>query len=98
MTGSQVLDAQEKREAIFKRDHWTCVKCGNSLFDGIPQLAHRIAKTKSNIKKYGLSVINHPINLVSVETSFCNDQCNIGFNTVETERVVEEIRDAMLKE
>lgn len=98
MTALQKLEANEMRDKIFRRDSYTCVKCGKSIYEDSPQLAHGIAKTKANIKKYGLSVINHPLNLFSVESSACNSRCNIGFNPVKTNELVEKIRDALLKE
>lgn len=98
MIQSEKLEAQEKRQDIFERDSWTCVICGKPLSDGVAQLAHGISKSKCNIKKYGESVINHPLNLFSVESLKCNSKCNIGMNPVKTNELVEKIRDAMLGE
>lgn len=56
------------------------------------QLAHRIPKTKANLKKYGERIINHPINLVLVCSLRCNDSVLVGAAKPLTQRaIVEEI-------
>lgn len=89
------LDDEEKRLEIFERDKWTCQVCGKWLREGVPQLAHRIAQTKANIRKYGKEVIHHPLNLVSVCSLRCNSACNIGFNRIECERLIGDIRGTL---
>jgi 5-methylcytosine-specific restriction endonuclease McrA len=97
MTDYQKFKANEKRDEIFRRDHYTCQICGKSVYEGIPQLAHRIAATKSNISKYGREVIYHSLNMVSVESLYCNSRCNIGNRPIETEKLVQDIRNAIKK-
>jgi len=65
----------EMRRRIFERDEWACVVCGAPLSAGQPQLAHNIPKTVANIAKYGIAVIDNPLNLSSVESLKCNSAC-----------------------
>lgn len=82
MTGRKQLEANEKREAIFARDNYTCQHCGGSIYQhGTPQLAHRVSKTRHNLETYGPEVIHHPLNLVSVcSIGACNDAFNLNNN------------------
>lgn len=101
MTEREKLDANDQRKEIFKRDNYACRKCGKSIYTyGTAQLAHGIANTKQNRKRYRLSnkEINHPLNLFSVCSLYCNDACNIGNRPADAWALVEKIRDALLKE
>jgi hypothetical protein len=100
LTNLEKLEAEEKREEkVFARDNWTCQTCGKSIYTyGTPQAAHKICKSKVNIKKYGPEIIHHPLNLVSVcSIGKCNDHWNIGNNPVETEKLVDKILEAIDK-
>jgi hypothetical protein len=93
------LEKQDEVIEIYKRDGWRCGHCGLSVYrHGTLQLAHRIAKTQANIKKYGKTVIDHPLNRVGTCCLYCNGRMNIGFNTAEAEELADKIRNAMLKE
>jgi hypothetical protein len=99
MNGRDALEANEQREEIFRAYNYRCAVCGESIYqNGCPQLAHCIARTIPNIKKYGVSVINHKMNMKPVCGLFCNDKCNIGFCTAEAEELADKIRDELLKE
>ena len=56
----------------------TCAVCGRFLSFGQPQLAHKAEKSKSNIAKYGLEVIDHADNLELVCSLRCNSAVLIG--------------------
>jgi len=85
MTNKEKFYANERREKIFAEAGYECVRCG----EPVAQLAHRIAKTKTNIKKYGELVINHNFNLVPVcNNPACNDSFNIGNNPRERDKLV----------
>ncbi len=99
MTERNGFQIAEMKVKIFERDNYRCGHCGLSIFrNGTPQCAHRIAKTESNIKKYGKSVIHHELNLVSTCSLYCNGHMNIGYRTAEAEELADKIRDAMLGE
>lgn len=95
MTERERVEALEQREEIFERDGYICQHCGLSIYQhGTPQLAHRIAQSKMNLKKYGKAVIHHPLNMASVCSLYCNDAMNIGMNPVKTEKLVRLIKES----
>jgi 5-methylcytosine-specific restriction endonuclease McrA len=99
MTALAKLEANEKRDDLFARDGYTCQHCGLSIYrHGTPQLAHRIAKSKANLSRYGESVIHHPRALASVCSLYCNSRMNIGNDPGKVAALVDEIRDEMLGE
>lgn len=90
---------EDERVAIFERDNYRCQNCQKSVFSkGTPQLAHRIANTVANRKKYGDCVIDHPLNRVATCTLYCNGKMNIGNKPREAEELADKIRDALLEE
>lgn len=56
------------------------------------QIAHRIAQTKVNIKKYGWEVIHHNFNLVSVCCLAHNDSFNIAYKYERSRKLIELIK------
>lgn len=93
------FEIAENKVKLFERDNYRCGHCGLSIFrKGTPQLAHRIANTEANIKKYGKSVVHHELNMVSTCSLYCNGHMNIGFRTAEAEELADKIRDELLKE
>lgn len=85
---------EDIRRFVYIRDSWRCKLCGKPA----TQIAHKIAQTKTWIKKYGEAVIHHPLNMESVCSLACNDACNIGNNPVEREKLVAKIREAIAHE
>ena len=61
-----------------------CEVCNEPLCHGTPQLAHIIEKSKPNIKKYGLKIIDHPGNLKLVCSLKCNSAVLIGKSRTES--------------
>lgn len=99
MTERDSFEIAETKVRVFKRDNYTCRACGGSiLYYCTPQLAHRIAATESNIKKFGKCVIHHDLNLAATCSLKCNDAQNIGFDRCAAEKLADEIRDELLKE
>lgn len=89
------LDMAEQKMRILSAYNWRCVHCsGVAIF-----LGHKIAQTKTNIKLYGLQVINHEKNLLPVcSNPRCNDACNIGGRPEEVRQLVKEIQAALDEE
>lgn len=98
MTERKQFEILEQRAEIFKRDCYTCQHCRSSIFEyGTPQLAHRVAQTKANLKKYGKAVIHHPLNMVSACSLECNAAMNIGMNPGKVMSLVREIESVIDK-
>ena len=88
MTERQAFEANEQREDIFRDFAYLCGVCWNPVRRyGKQQLAHRIAQTEDNIKKYGADVIHHRMNLVPVCCLRCNDACNTGMKTKQADEL-----------
>jgi 5-methylcytosine-specific restriction endonuclease McrA len=98
MNGLQKLEAEEKRQEIFRRDFFLCTHCGLSIFrHGTPQLAHLISQGKANIEKYGEEIIHHPMNTASTCSLYCNSRKNIGMNPEKTKELVQQITDYIIE-
>lgn len=73
-----------KKEAYTIKHYSTdgfCEVCNKPLNTyGTRQIAHCIAQTETNLKKYGTFFIQHPLNYKLVCSLACNQVCNIGFN------------------
>ena len=92
MTNRESLELAELKEEMFKEVDYRCEVCGKSVYAyGTPQLAHRIAQTKGNIKRYGLQVIHNRLNLAPVCSLRCNDKCNIGNKPEQVKKLVDKI-------
>ena len=94
LTAREKFDAEEKKIEILSAHNYRCVRCGGQAVF----LAHRIAKTSTNIKKYGQSIINHEKNMLPVcSNPRCNDACNIGGRPGDVEKLVREIQEELVK-
>ncbi len=83
--------ANEKRDELFAAAGWRSVVSGRPLSEGVPQLAHRIAKTRNRLEMFGDEVMNHPLNLVPVLDLRENDSCNIGGQKLQAEALISKI-------
>jgi hypothetical protein len=93
MTERQKFHIAETKEFVFARDGYQCATCGRSIYHfGFPQMAHCIASTEANIKKYGKEVIHHAGNLRAVCCLRCNDAQNIGNQPEIADALAESIR------
>jgi hypothetical protein len=97
VTGREKQDAIELRELLFSAADWRCIHCGGHIrAHGTPQLAHRIAQSKANLKKYGSEVIHHPLNVVPVcQVEPCNSALNIGNRPEEVKALVATIEASL---
>lgn len=89
MTQSPLQYTHEQAEIRYKLDHYICQRCSKQA----TQQAHRIAQTKANLKKYGIEIIHHNYNRVSVCGLECNAAYNIGNNPGKVRKLVALIRD-----
>lgn len=93
---------KEYREIILKKmiqQSGMCAVCNKALSLNQPQLAHILPKTKSNVKKYGLEIIDHERNLALVCSLKCNSAVLIGSAFYEREKMhVEKIRKEIEKQ
>jgi len=83
----------DQRLQLFERAGWVCEVCGKPLASGQPQLAHRIPKTVTNLRRYGVAVIDHDLNLATACSLRCNSAA-ILHNHEERELVLR-IREAL---
>jgi len=83
--------ANERRDELFAAADWRSVVSGEPLRSGVPQLAHRVARTRNHLDKYGTEVIDHDLNLVPVRNLTENDRCNIGNRPVEANELLQRI-------
>ena len=91
MTAKQKLEANEYKSYRVLKAGGCCEVCGipsNNL-----QLAHRLPKTKYNLKYYGKEIIHHDLNIV-VTCDKCNSSVLIGrgSNPVEAQKLIDSIK------
>lgn len=92
MTERESFELIELKHDLAQEYDYTCPVCGRSLSQyGTYQLAHRIAQSEENIKKYGKEIIHDRLNLVPVCSLRCNDACNIGHNPEAVKTLVKRI-------
>lgn len=82
----------------WKKQKGLCEVCSNPLFNGSPQLAHRISKSKWAVKKYGIEVIDHPDNLALVCSLRCNAAVLIDKKDVPCEELAKKIKDKLCQD
>ena len=86
------MTIKETRLYVFNRAGWRCAVCGKKIDWNTGQLAHRIPKTKHNIKQYGLSVIDHPFNVWTTCSLRCNAAVLIDNRPIEKQQLIEAIK------
>ena len=91
------FEQAEERLRIYARDHGICQACGKPVpMDGF-EVAHRIANTVSNRKRFGAEVIDHPLNKATTHPGRCNDKMNCGFRPDECRHIVEAVKAARVE-
>ena len=91
------FEQAEERLRIYTRDHGICQACGKPVpMDGF-EVAHRIANTIANRKRYGDEVIDHPLNKAMTHQGRCNSAMNCGFRPDECSRIVEAVKAARVE-
>lgn len=89
------FETHEERLAIYARDCGICQYCGRPVDINSFQVAHRIARTKAMLKKYGREVIEHPLNKACTHPGACNDGVLITFNPVARKALIDKILEAI---
>jgi hypothetical protein len=95
MTERESFEINELKNRLIKESHYKCQACGRHII--FCQLAHRIKKSKYNIKKYGKEIIHHPLNLKVVCSLRCNSKVDIGCNEELEKKIFEEIKEELKK-
>ena len=98
LTASEKLEIEDNKRTRYILAGNRCEHCGELMFYEQSQYAHRISKSKANLKKYGPEIIHHDLNLKLVCSLKCNSAVLLSPAThpVEAEKLVNEIRLAIL--
>lgn len=89
------FEISESKERVFHRAGWRCEVCGRPILDlGTPQLGHRIAQSKMNLKKYGDAIIHHSLNMAATCSLKCNAAVSIR-SPGDVEPLVDRILEAI---
>jgi len=86
--------SQDEREALYNRARGHCQTCGKPVAFGAFELAHCIAATKANRRRYGAAVIDHPLNKRVTCPGRCNSRQNCGGDPAACAAIVREIKEA----
>ena len=96
MTAREKFEANEKKIQIYNVRGGMCQVCYKIISLAESQLAHKISKSRQNIKKYGKEVIHHPKNIILTcgdKFGRCNDSVNISGNPMKVAELIEEIKE-----
>lgn len=86
------FETHEERLAIYARDCGICQYCGRPVDINSFTVAHRVARTRAMLKKYGREVIEHPLNKATTHPGACNDLIQCTNKPVAREDLVQIIR------
>ena len=87
------LALYEERLAIYSRDGGICQACGNRVGVNEFEVAHLIANTKVNRKRFGSHIIDHRLNKATTHAGRCNSAMNIGNNPGKCAELVRQIEE-----
>ena len=85
------FEQHEERLEIYARDRGICQACGKFVDINSFEVAHKIANTVSNRKRFGNNVIDHPLNEATTHPGRCNDLTNCGFKPDKCREIVDAI-------
>lgn len=92
MTERQRFELHEERLAIYSRDGGICQYCGEPVDINRFEVAHRIANTVSNRKRYGAEIVDHRLNKATTHAGRCNSGMNCGFNPGKCQEIIDRIK------
>jgi hypothetical protein len=87
------LALYEERLAIYSRDGGRCQTCGDMVDINSFTVAHKIAATKCNYKRFGAHIIDHRLNKATTHAGRCNDRQNIGNNPGKCAEMIRQIEE-----
>ncbi len=96
-TEREKFDIAQKKIQIYNLRGGTCEVCGKVIPYAEAQIAHRICKSKANLKKYGKEIIHHNLNLALTCSLKCNSGVNISNKSGEIRNLVQEMVDCLQK-
>jgi len=74
------LDTHEARLSIYARDRGVCRTCARPVAVDAFEVAHLIADTVANRKRWGDAVVDDARNKATTHRGACNSAQNIGFD------------------
>ena len=98
MTDREKENAREKKLKIYYERGGVCEICGKDLRVTESELAHKIPKTKRNLKVFGKEVVHHTLNLALTCPGACNDAVLVGLNSLAKWQLLSEIEEAISAE
>jgi 5-methylcytosine-specific restriction endonuclease McrA len=99
MTNLEKIEADEAKQQRIQDNNYCCEVCGKRFGASSLQLAHKVAASKSNIKKFGREVMYHKDMMVLT----CPDDnsrvlINIASNPLEAMELINSIKNSILNE
>ncbi len=95
MTYDEKEQAVLKKMEIFREQNGICPVCNKGFNNPSEiQAAHRICKSKVNLKKCGAEVIHHKLNIVCTH-DVCNSAVLVNPETEEGRDLIEQIRSEL---
>jgi hypothetical protein len=83
------LDVQDERELLYARDGGKCMACHKPVaFDDF-EVAHLIANTIANRKRWGSRIIDSVYNKVITHRGACNSKMNCANKLNECQKIID---------
>ena len=97
MTEREKIEVAETKIRICQKQYFKCGVCGELITPYTLQLAHRIPKTKYNLKTYGKEIIHNDLNMVACCSLKCNSSVLLDPKThpIEAMELIEEIKESL---
>jgi len=89
LTQRQRFEISEQRIEIYTRDKGRCQSCGELVPFDCFEVAHRIADTVANRKRWGDEVVDHIMNKATTHRGKCNAAQNCGYNPMQSSALAE---------
>ena len=93
-----IKDYNLKKATLLNQQDYKCYHCNKPFEDqNEVQLAHRLIKSKANIKLLGLNIVDNVLNLRATHGGACNDAVIINRATqpIKAQELIDEIKDCL---